>query len=82
MRYEAQITILIEQKDEAESIFLAVDMDNLDLPEGLECTGEQTEENSMFFKISTNKSIPTLRATVDDLLKSAETAYKVLRILD
>lgn len=82
MKYKAQISITLERNDEAESVFLAVDVDNVNLPQGLECSAELVEGTSMLFTIGTDKGIPTLRATVDDLLKSAETAYKVLRALE
>jgi len=77
-----EATITLEYKDEktAEAIAQAVSPDNFKTPIGLQVKTVR-ENNKVITQIQCEGKLATFTATIDDLLFSASTAEKTLKII-
>ena len=77
-----QAKIQLEYKDEktAEAIAQAVSPDNFKTPVGLEVKTVR-ENNKVITTIECDGKLATFTATIDDLLSSASTAEKTVKIV-
>lgn len=78
---EAEIKLKYRTAKYAEAVAKAVSPDNFKVPPGLSIE-TVSEENKVVTHIKCKKEIPTLTATVDDLLACITTAEKILRTTD
>ncbi len=77
-RLKAQITLRYEEEKEAEAIANAVSPDNKKPPPSLSIK-TATRGNQVTTYIECSEKIPTLIATIDDLLSCVSVAEKALR---
>lgn len=77
---EATITLEYDDAKTAEAIASAVSPDNFKTPTGL-LIKTIRRDNQVLTKIKAKGKIATFIATIDDLLFSASTAEKMLRIV-
>lgn len=77
-----EATVTLEYKDEktAEAIARAVSPDNFKTPIGLQVKTVR-ENNKVITQIQCEGKLATFTATIDDLLFSASTAEKTLKII-
>jgi hypothetical protein len=77
-----QATITLEYKDEktAQAVSEAVSPDNFKTPVGLHVKTVR-DNNKVITEIECDGKLATFTATIDDLLFSASTAEKTLRII-
>jgi len=77
-----EATITLEYKDlkTAEAVVSAISPDNLKVPEGL-VVSTFREDNKVVTRIVCSGKLATFTATIDDLLFSASTAEKTLKVL-
>lgn len=77
-----EATVTLEYKDEktAEAIAQAVSPDNFKTPIGLQVKTVR-ENNKVITQIQCEGKLATFTATIDDLLFSASTAEKTLKII-
>ncbi len=77
-----QATITLEYKDAktAEAIAKAISPDNFKTPIGLKVNTAQ-ESNKVITQIECDGKLATFTATIDDLLFSASTAEKTVKIV-
>jgi hypothetical protein len=78
---QATITLEYDNAKIASSIAKAVCPDNYKVPKGLNIKTQQ-DGKKVSTEIHVDKKITTLIATIDDLLESASTAEKTLRIAE
>jgi tRNA threonylcarbamoyladenosine modification (KEOPS) complex Pcc1 subunit len=78
-RLEATITLEYADEKTAEAIANAVSPDNYKTPAGLTIKTTR-KENAVVTEINAETKISTFMATIDDLLSSASTAEKTLKI--
>jgi hypothetical protein len=78
---EATITLEYDNKKAAQAVASAVSPDNFKMPKGLRiatiCKG-----CSVITEICAQTKMSTFIATIDDLLSSASTAEKILRLFE
>ena len=77
---EATITLEYKDAKTAEAIAQAVSPDNFKTPIGLQVKTER-ENNKVITQIRCDGKLATFTATIDDLLFSASTAEKTLKII-
>jgi tRNA threonylcarbamoyladenosine modification (KEOPS) complex Pcc1 subunit len=77
---EAKVTLRYRDAKTAEAVAKAVSPDNKKTPAGLKVTTTR-EGNKVVTEISCDGKLATFTATIDDLLFSASTAEKALKIL-
>ena len=75
---KAQITLRYEEEKEAEAIANAVSPDNKKTPSSLSIK-TASRGNQVITYMKCSEKIPTLIATIDDLLSCVSVAEKVLR---
>ena len=77
-----QATVTLEYKDEktAQAIAEAVSPDNFKTPVGLQVKTVR-ENNKVITEIECDSKLATFTATIDDLLFSASTAEKTVKIV-
>ncbi len=78
---KATITLEYDDPEIAEAVANAVSPDNLKVPVGLKIKTEQ-QGCSVISVIELEGKLPTFIATIDDLLASASTAEKTLRVVN
>lgn len=77
---QATITLEYPNVKTAEAVAKAISPDNFKTPEGLQiCTVQ--DDCKVITQIQCNSKLATFTATIDDLLFSASTAEKTLRLL-
>ncbi len=77
---EAKITLEYPDQKTAKAVAQAVSPDNFKTPVGLQIKTAQ-ENNQVITQIQCEGKLATFTATIDDLLSSASTAEKALKII-
>jgi tRNA threonylcarbamoyladenosine modification (KEOPS) complex Pcc1 subunit len=77
---EATITLEYESEKMAQAIASAVSPDNFKTPPGLTITTKR-KDRSVVTEIYAQTKMTTFIATIDDLLSSASTAEKILKLI-
>ncbi len=76
---EAEIRLVYENEREAEAVAKAVSPDNVEIPPGLYVKTVR-KESEVLTKIECQTKLPTLIATLDDLLSCVSVAEKTFSI--
>lgn len=76
--FKATVSVGFIDTNDARTVFAAVEPENMRLPDGLTCRGHVVAEKTLEYQVATSRGIASLRATIDDLLKSIAVATNVL----